>query len=124
MTQQLRTRDPSQPRDLRAPPHSDLLDEMVRRIVQIARPRKIILFGSAARGEMRPDSDLDLLVIMPDGSHRRHTAQRLCRGLAGLGVAKDVVVATEADVRDYDHNPSLVLCSAVREGKELYHAAG
>ena len=45
------------------------LDEIIRRIVEVARPEKIVLFGSAATGRMGPDSDLDLLVIMPDGIH-------------------------------------------------------
>lgn len=55
------------------------LTELVRRIVQTVQPKRIILFGSAARGQMGPHSDLDLLVIMPDGTHRRQTAQTLYR---------------------------------------------
>lgn len=45
-----------------------LLDELVKRTVEAVRPLRIILFGSAARGEMGPDSDIDLLVVMPEGS--------------------------------------------------------
>jgi predicted nucleotidyltransferase len=100
------------------------LDEIIRRIVEVAQPEKIILFGSAARGEMGPNSDVDLLVIMPDGIHRRRTAQAIYSSLKGLGLAKDIVVATEGDVRDYGDNPSLVLCPALREGRELYRAPG
>ena len=47
----------------------ELLDEVVRRMVKTANPHRIILFGSAARGAMGPNSDLDLLVVMPDGTH-------------------------------------------------------
>lgn len=72
---------------------------------------------------MGPNSDLVLLVIMPDGVHRRRTAQEVYRRLSGLGVSKDIVVVTESDIRNYGGNPSLVLCPALREGKELYHAA-
>ncbi len=61
---------------------------------------------------------------MPDGVHRRRTAQAIYRGLAGLGVAKDIVVVTESDVREHGQNPSLVLCPALREGREIYCAAG
>jgi len=100
----------------------DVLDELVRRIVGTAHPKRIILFGSAARGTLGPHSDLDLLVIMPDGVHRRRTAQTLYRALSGLGVAKDVVVVTENDVEEHGENPSLVICPALREGRELYHA--
>ncbi|VUZ86280.1 hypothetical protein MELA_02680 [Candidatus Methylomirabilis lanthanidiphila] len=72
---------------------------------------------------MGPNSDVDLLVVMPDGVHRRRTAQDLYRSLTGMGIAKDIVVATESDIRSYGDNPSLVLFPALREGRELYRAA-
>ena len=100
------------------------LDEIIRRIVEVAQPKKIVLFGSAATRRMGPDSDLDLLIIMPDGIHRRRTAQAIYSGLKGLGLAKDIIVATEGDVHNYGDNPSLVLCPALREGRELYRAPG
>ncbi len=99
-----------------------VLSELVQRIVEVVQPNRIILFGSAAKGQMGPNSDLDVLVVMPDGVHRRRTAQTIYRKLLGLGFAKDIVVATESDIRDYGDNPSLVLFPALREGKELYRA--
>lgn len=105
-------------------PDQHILSELVRRIVQSVKPLRIVLFGSAARGQFGPDSDLDVLVIMPDGVHRRRTAQTIYRSLKGLGWAKDIVVVTESDVREYGQNPSLVLYPALQEGKELYRAAG
>jgi len=99
-----------------------ILDRVVARIVETVQPRRIILFGSAARGQMGPHSDLDLLIVMPDGVHRRRTAQAIYLGLSGLGIAKDVVVVTEGDVRAYGDNPSLVLFPALREGREIYRA--
>lgn len=102
----------------------EILDDLVQRVVQAVHPRRIILFGSAATGRMRANSDLDLLVIRPDGVHRRQTAQAIYRSLTGLGIAKDVVVVTESDVREDGGNPALVLCPALREGTEVYCAAG
>ncbi len=99
------------------------LMELVRGIVEAVRPLRIILFGSAARDQMGPNSDLDILVVMPDGAHRRRTAQAIYRQLPALGVAKDIIVVTESDVRRYGDEPSLVLYPALREGKELYVAA-
>jgi predicted nucleotidyltransferase len=55
--------------------HSEALEYLIQGIVDEVRPLRIIVFGSAARGEMQPDSDVDLLVVMPDGTHRRRTAQ-------------------------------------------------
>jgi predicted nucleotidyltransferase len=77
----------------------ELLDEFVRRILEVVAPKRLILFGSAARGEMGSESDLDILVIVPDGVHRRRTAQAIYRRLAGIGLPKDIVVATQSDVR-------------------------
>jgi len=104
-------------------PDQNLLDELVKRTVAAVNPLRIILFGSAARGSMGPDSDLDLLIVMRDGVHRRRTAQAVYKSLGGLGFAKDVVVATETDVRLFGSNPSLVIYPALNQGKEIYHAA-
>jgi predicted nucleotidyltransferase len=101
----------------------EMLDEVVRRIVEAVHPRRIILFGSAARGAMGPDSDLDLLVVMPDGTHRRQAGTEIFRALRGVGLPKDVVVVTEGDVREHRSNPSLVIKPAFGEGVALYVAA-
>lgn len=101
-------------------PEESILREVVRRIVDKTRPRRIILFGSAARGAMGPDSDLDLLVVMPDGTHRRHVAKEIYRSLRGIGLPKDVIVVTEEDVNEYRNNPSLILKPALEEGRLLY----
>lgn len=103
-------------------PTDGLLAEVIRCIVMAVQPVRIVLFGSAARGALHPHSDLDLLVVMPSGTHRRHTAQRIYQALAPLGVATDVVVVTESDVHDHADDFSLVLYPALREGKELYAA--
>lgn len=105
-----------------ATPSPALVDELVRRIVGAVQPSRIVLFGSAARGDMHPGSDLDILVIVPDGTHRRKTAALLSRTLWDLGVPKDIVVVTEGDVRQYRDEPSLVIQPALTEGRELYRA--
>lgn len=100
-----------------------VLDGLVRHIVQAVQPKRIILFGSAVRGQMGPDSDLDVLVVMPDGTHRRRTARQIYRALRDLGHSKDIIVVTEEDIRRFGDEPSLVLCPALKEGKELYRAS-
>jgi predicted nucleotidyltransferase len=105
-------------------PDQHLLDEIVARTVAAADPIRIILFGSAARGTMRPDSDLDLLVVVRDGVHRRRTAQAIYKSLRGIGFAKDMVVVTESDVLQFGKNPSLIIYPALTHGREIYHAAG
>ncbi|MDA1143152.1 MAG: nucleotidyltransferase domain-containing protein [Planctomycetota bacterium] len=105
-------------------PKPEMLEDLVRRIVEIAHPLRIILFGSAAKGQMGPNSDLDALVVMPDGTHRRQTAQEIYRRMWGFGFAKDIVVVTEGDVREHSANPYLILKEALEEGRELYHVTG
>ena len=103
-------------------PDVDLLEELVRRTIQAVRPLKIVLFGSAARSDMGPNSDLDILVVMPDGVHRRKTAQLIRRHLMGLGFAKDIIVVTQSDIEKHGSNPYMIIKPALDEGRELYHA--
>jgi len=99
-----------------------ILREAVRRIVSAMNPLRIILFGSAARGTMGPDSDLDILIVMPEGTHRRNAAKKACHALADLGVPKDIVVITPGDIERHGADPSFVICPALAEGRELHHA--
>lgn len=98
---------------------TEAVHEIVRRIVDVAQPERIILFGSAARGEMTPESDLDLLVIKSD-VHRRHLAQQIYLSLIGVGPAVDVVVVTPEDIERYRDTPGLVIAPALRDGKVIY----
>jgi predicted nucleotidyltransferase len=102
-------------------PDQHLLDEVVKRAVAAVHPMRIILFGSAAREAMGPNSDLDLLVVVRDGVHRRRAAQAIYKSLRWIGFAKDVVVVTESDIRQYGTNPSLVIYPALAQGREIYH---
>ena len=97
-----------------------ILKEIIRRIVRTAHPRKIILFGSGAHGEMGPNSDLDVLVVMPSGIHRRNTARSIYRNLVGVGFAVDVVVVTEEDIERYKDNIGMVIKPALEQGRVLY----
>ena len=99
-----------------------ILDDIVRRIVEVAQPEKIILFGSAARGDMNRHSDVDLLVVK-EGMHRRDMAGRIYENLWGVGAAVDVVVVTPADVERYKDSHALVIKPALREGRVVYEAA-
>ena len=98
-----------------------MLQEIIRRVVKVAKPEKIILFGSAARDEMGPDSDVDLLVIKAC-DHRRNTARKIRRALFGIGVPIDIIVAKPQDIERYKDSIGLIYRPALREGKVLYAA--
>lgn len=98
-----------------------MLDRIVRRIVKAAKPERIIIFGSAARGEMGPDSDLDILVVAAC-DHRRNTARKIRRELFGIGVPIDIIVAKPEDIERYRDSIGLIYRPALRDGKVLYAA--
>jgi predicted nucleotidyltransferase len=103
-------------------PDPGVLEDIVRRVVRVAAPQKIILFGSAARGQMGPNSDIDLLVVKSGDYHRGALTDEIYMSLFGVGVAVDVVLATPADVDRYGQCPSAVFAPALHEGR-LLHAA-
>jgi len=100
----------------------EILDDLVKRIVAEVGPRRVVLFGSAARGQLQPGSDIDLLIVMSDGTHRRQTAQHLYGSLGGDRPPVDLVVATESDILDHGDAPGYIYAAALREGRELYAA--
>ena len=97
-----------------------VLDDIVRRIVEVAQPERIILFGSAARGEMGPHSDLDLLVIKGGDYHRRDVAGDIYMNMFGAGQAVDIIVATPEDIERYGDSHPLIYKPALREGRVIY----
>jgi len=98
---------------------SNKLAEVIRRVVEVAQPEKIILFGSAVRGKMGFNSDLDLLVVKSD-VHRRRLAQAIYRHLIGVGFPVDIIVVTPEDIDRYGNAIGLVLETALREGRVVY----
>jgi uncharacterized protein len=100
----------------------ETLTEIVRRIRSVANPRKIVLFGSRARGEHRPDSDIDLLVIDDSSLPRHRRSIPLYAALADLPINVDaeIVVYTPAEVVEWQEAKSAFVTTALREGRVLY----
>jgi len=105
----------------RGQPDPGILADTIERVVQAAKPDKIVLFGSAARGTMGPDSDLDLLVIKGGRFDRHRVTTAIYRNLSG-NIAVDAVVVTPEEVERYRDTHCLVICPALREGKVVYGA--
>ena len=103
-------------------PDKKVLAEIVQRVVEAAQPDKIILFGSAARGEMGPNSDIDLLVIKSGKFNHDRVTREIYRHLSGAGAAVDALVVTPEDLEQYGDSPYLVYSPALREGKVIYGA--
>ena len=97
-----------------------IISTMVDRIVGRFRPSRVVLFGSQARGTTTDQSDIDLLVVLPNGTDRRHAAVEIHRTLGDLPVAKDIVVTTPEEISRRGHIVGGVLYAALREGRAIY----
>ncbi|MBE9170584.1 nucleotidyltransferase domain-containing protein [Pleurocapsales cyanobacterium LEGE 06147] len=99
----------------------DLLDQITQRLVSALDPEQIILFGSHAYGEPTEDSDIDLLVIISQSDEPRYRrARKAYRALRGMGIPKDILVMTRAEVERKAAVPSSLVSQALRQGKVLY----
>ena len=106
------------------PLNDDLVQDIVQRIVKTAQPDKVILFGSRARGNPRPDSDFDLLVIKDSDEPGYRRDASLYLALAGLNAPVDVMVYTPEEVKEWSAVPQAFVTTAVREGKVVYERKG
>ncbi|MDX9953803.1 MAG: nucleotidyltransferase domain-containing protein [Anaerolineae bacterium] len=93
---------------------------MVHRLVTQFQPERIILFGSHARGTAGPDSDVDLLVILPVTGSKRAKQIEMRVALHDIRVPKDIIVATPEEVARRGHIVGTLMRPALQEGKVLY----
>jgi predicted nucleotidyltransferase len=100
----------------------EVLDQIIQRIVEVAQPEQIILFGSAVRQEMGPHSDVDLLVVKSGEFDQSRLLGDIYMNLHGVGQAVDVILVTPEQVEQYCNTHCLIIAPALREGKEIYHA--
>jgi predicted nucleotidyltransferase len=104
-------------------PDAKALEGLVRRIVEAVHPLKIILFGSGARGDMSAGSDVDVMVVMPEGANHTEVGLLLHTRFGGLAFGVDVLVATSDEIERHRDDIGFVYYDVVREGEEIYAAA-
>ena len=97
-----------------------IIAAMTERIVQQFDPLCIILFGSQARGDAGPWSDVDLLVVLPEVTNKREAAVEVRRALVNFTVSKDIIVTTPDEIERRGDLVGTILRPALREGKVLY----
>jgi len=98
------------------------LPSVVERMVEQFDPRKVILFGSLARGEANYDSDVDLLVVFEhmELENKRELAVDISRALTGIPVPVDVIITDVGEIDRQGHIVGTVLRPALREGRVVY----
>lgn len=94
----------------------------IERLVAVAQPTKIILFGSQARGDADDHSDVDLLVIKPYVADGYEELIELDRSLAGILMPVDILLVSEAEFEERAAKPGTVEQAARQEGRVLYAA--
>lgn len=98
----------------------ELIASAVDRIIRRFKPQKVILFGSHARGQAGPQSDVDFLVVLEECDNKLEATVEILRELRGVGFAKDVVVTTPEEIGRRGDLIGTVLRPALREGKVRY----
>ena len=100
------------------------IKEAVQKIVDFEQPKRIILFGSAARGRTNIHSDVDFLVVTRDETESpRKESVRIRQALSGVSMPMDILVISEKRLRELGDQPGLVYREALRSGKVVYDAA-
>jgi uncharacterized protein len=100
-----------------------VLDEILRRLIETFQPERIYLFGSKARDDAGPDSDYDLMVVVPDEAPPERKQSRLAyQALRGTRTAADVLVWTRRAFDSRLHLPASLPATITRQGKLLYAA--
>ncbi|GAG25699.1 unnamed protein product [marine sediment metagenome] len=101
----------------------ELIDEIVRRILTVSRPSRVILFGSAAAGEMTRDSDIDLLVVEDEPGHTRKRSVEVRDALGSVGYPIDVFVITTERFERTKNVIGGIAYPANKYGRAIYEAA-
>ena len=99
---------------------NDAILGMTQQIVGQFKPSRIILFGSHARGDENANSDVDLLVILPEATDKRKIAIEIRRSLSEFNIPKDILVSTPDEISKRGHLIGTLLHTALREGKKIY----
>jgi predicted nucleotidyltransferase len=96
------------------------VQEAVQRLVEAFDPLRIVVFGSYARDDAHPGSDLDVLVVLPEVENKREAAIAMRRELGGLGIPFDVVVTTPEEIERRGWIIGTVLREALEDGQTVY----
>ncbi len=96
------------------------VNRLVQEILKYTKPLSIWLFGSAVEGRMTENSDIDLLIVVPEGTPKRKTAQTLYLNITGFGRPFDIIVATEKELESFKENIGLIYKDVLEKGEKIY----
>ena len=98
--------------------------KIINKIVEVSKPRKVVLFGSYVAGKMGKNSDLDILVVSGEEiDNPRKESIRIRRELKGIGIPMDILVVTESRLKVFGKAPGLIYREVMDRGKVVYESA-
>ncbi len=100
--------------------NSPLIENIIKQIIEIAKPLSVYLFGSTVRGENTKNSDLDFLIVVPENIHKRKMAQKLYKAVDSQLVPCDFIITTKSIIEKHKENSYMVYSYALKEGVLLY----
>jgi uncharacterized protein len=98
------------------------IEAAVRRIVDVAQPTRVILFGSAARGEAGRNSDADFLMVLEAVQRPRQESIRIQRALGDIDMPVDILVISEERLRELSATPGLIYREVLRDGRVVFES--
>jgi len=98
------------------------INDIVKRIIQVSNPLKIILFGSTVRGDSNEGKDLDFLVIKDRFENERKEVNNIYAGLMDVNIPIDIIVASSEQIDRYGDSVGMIYREALREGKVMYES--
>ncbi|MBI5373883.1 MAG: nucleotidyltransferase domain-containing protein [Candidatus Schekmanbacteria bacterium] len=103
---------------------SKKVEQVIRKIIEISNPSKLIIFGSYAKGKINLNSDLDVLVVVNNSiENPRKESVRIRRALKGILLSIDIIVIPESKFTELANTPGLIYREAIRTGKVVYESA-
>ena len=97
---------------------------VIQKIIDVSKPRKLILFGSYVQGKMHVHSDLDILVVTGDEiENPRKEGVRIRRALKGIIMSMDILVVPESKLKELENAPGLIYREAISKGRVVYESA-
>ncbi|HDY87663.1 MAG TPA: nucleotidyltransferase domain-containing protein [bacterium] len=100
------------------------VETAIRKIIEVSKPRKLIIFGSYVQGTVHTHSDLDILVVTGDEiENTRRESVRIRRELRGIGMPMDILVVPESHLEAFANTPGMIYREVLKNGRIVYEAA-
>ena len=99
---------------------AEIFDEIVKRVLTVVQPEKIIVFGSVAKEANKSGSDIDIAVVVQNVHSKRKTTMDIYMALEGIMVPVDVIVLTSEELDKYRQTIGTIIPEIVKNGKSIY----